>query len=56
MILISLEIFCDNERICPFRSVRFSNDKASFGPENKKLIKKLLELKFTNFHVKLGNV
>ena len=38
-----LDIFRDDERSYPPRTVRFSNNKLTFGPENKKLIKKLVE-------------
>ena len=50
-----MDIFCDNERIYPSRSVRFSNNKASSGPENKRLIKKCLVLKLKNFGLRLRN-
>ena len=33
----------------------FPNNKASFGPENKKIVKKFLVLKLVNFRVKLRN-
>ena len=50
-----LDIFLDNDRTHPSRSVRFSNNKASVGPENKKLGNNFSVLKLKNFHVKLRN-
>ena len=44
MILIILNIFRDDELLYPSGCVRLSNNKLSFGPENKKLIKKRLIL------------
>ena len=44
MILICLDIYRDDERLYPPRSVRISNNKVSFGLKNKKLSKKLLAL------------
>ena len=41
VILICLDIFRDNERLYPPRSVPLSSNKARFGLENKKLIEKL---------------
>ena len=39
-----MDVFCDAERLYPFRSVGLSNSKLSFGSENTKLIKKILVL------------
>ena len=52
MIFICLGIFRDDEHLYLSKSVRILNNKLSFGPEDKKLIK-FLEQKFENFHVKL---
>ena len=49
MISFCLDIFRDNERIYSPKSVRFFNNKASSGPENKKLIKKCLVLILKSF-------
>ena len=50
MISFGLDIFRDNESIFHSRSVRFSNDKATFGPE-KGLLMKFLVQKLKIFHV-----
>ena len=52
VILVCLNIFRDVERLYPTRGVRLSTN-ASFGPENKKLIKKLLVLELQNFYIEL---
>ena len=45
MILVFVDIFRDDERLYPSRSVRLSNNKLNLGPENKKPeIKKLVVL------------
>ena len=54
--LICLDIFREDECLYPSRSVRLCNNKVSFGPENKKLSKKLLVLKFGNVNVKLKDL
>ena len=49
MTLVCLSIFLDNEHLHQSRRDRLSKNMVSFGPENKKLIKKLL----FKFQVKL---
>ena len=44
LVLLCLDIFHDIERLYPARGAQLSNNKVSFGIENKKLIKKLLVL------------
>ena len=53
--MICLDYFRDVERLYPPRSLRLSSLKASFGLENKKIIKKLLILECQNFYAKLRN-
>ena len=55
MISFCLHIFRDNECIFPSRSVGFSNNKATFGPENKRLLRKCLVLELKSFHFRLRN-
>ena len=44
VVLLCLDIFQDIERLYPSRGAQLSNNKVSFGIENKKLIRKLLVL------------
>ena len=39
-----MDIFRDDDRLYLFRSARLSNNKVSFGPENRTLIRKVLAL------------
>ena len=54
MILICSTFVHDDVSLSPPRSVQLSNNKVSFGLENKKLIKKLLVGISENFHFKVN--
>ena len=55
MILIFSDIFLDDERLYPSRTVRLLNNKASFGLNNEKLSKKLFVLEWQNCDAKVRN-
>ena len=44
-----LDIFHDDQRLYPSKSVRLSNNKTSFGYENKKLISELASANIRKF-------